>query len=50
MGYRQARAEFDRPPQFMITHREIGRDENNMRETKCGIGFGQVFIEREGFG
>ena len=49
MGYCQARAEFDRTPQFTITQREIGRGEQYIGLTKCGVSFSQVFIEREGF-
>ena len=36
-------------PQFSITQREIGRGELDVGLTKCGVRFGQVFIEREGF-
>jgi hypothetical protein len=36
-------------PQFTISQREIGRGECHVGRTKCGVSFGQVFIEREGF-
>jgi len=45
----QARAQFDRPPQFAIALREIVRGKRSIGKTSCGMSFAQVFIERESF-